>query len=42
MMILKKLQKELWLDISKKDYQIKRLKKELPIMKQVMRFADGF
>jgi hypothetical protein len=42
MMIFKKLQKESWQDISKKDYQIKKQRKEWLIMKQGMQFVGGF
>ncbi len=42
MMIFKKLQKESWQDISKKDYQIKKQRKEWLIMKQDMQFVGGF
>jgi len=41
MQILKKLQKESWLDTLKKDFQIKRQKKELLTMRLAMLFVDG-
>ncbi len=41
MQISNKLHKELWLDMLKKDYQIKKQEKELLIIKQDMLFVDG-
>lgn len=41
MQILKKPQKESWLDTLKKDFQIKRQKKELLTMRLAMLFVDG-
>jgi hypothetical protein len=41
MKILNKLQKELWLGMLKKDYQIKKLERELLFIKQDMLYVDG-
>lgn len=41
MLILKKPQKESWLDILRKDFQIKKPKRESHIMKLAMLFVDG-
>lgn len=41
MQILSKPQKESWLDTLKKDFQIKRQKKELLTMRLAMLFVDG-
>ncbi len=41
MQIFKKPQKELWLDTLKRDFPIKKPKRELPIMKQDMLYVGG-